>query len=155
MLRLSLSLLALILCGTTAHAQSYVTYWWTPGVVYSYYYAPPAYYSCTPAPMIVPVPDAKKAEVPPRKDAAGERMPKITAAHSLGMDPSKTCRVGFWNLTGREVTLTIEGKSWTLPKNQVLNFQMERNFTWQVNGQLQHIERVPDGQASYEVLVKE
>ncbi len=140
---------------------------------YSYYYAPPVsyYYHCAPwyAPAtVVPVPDARPyyaaptpappSGIEPPTGAGDPRMPKITTTRSLGasVESSKqSCRVGFWNLAGHDVTLTIEGKTWSLPKNQVLTFTIDRQFTWQSSGQPQHVERVPEGQASYEVLVRE
>lgn len=130
----------------------------------SSYMAMPSYYYCWPAPTptIIPVPDAypkyaTPSAAPPSatmEPPLGDlRMPKIIAK-----SPEVTkdrCRVGFWNLAGRDLSVTIEGKSFALPKNQVLTFDMDRQFTWQVAGKTPQIQRVPEGQAAFEVLVRE
>src|SRR5438105_14738605 len=59
------------------------------------------------------------------------------------------CRVGFWNLSGREVTLTIAGKSWNVPKDQEITLDLDRHFAWQVDQRPQHVERIPEGQSTH------
>jgi hypothetical protein len=51
--------------------------------------------------------------------------------------------------------VTIEGKSWSLPKNQVLTFDMDREFTWQIAGHPQHVERIAAGKMAHEVIIRE
>lgn len=137
----------------------------------SYYVAPVFYSQCSPwssGPTVVPVPDAapkyakpgpalpSKPETP--RGASDSRLPKITTTHSLAaaLGSSRgSCSVGFWNFAGRDITLMIDGKSWSLPRNQVLTFEVDRQFTWQVPGQVEHLERVPDGQIAYEVIVRD
>jgi len=133
----------------------------------SYYSAPVYYYYCPPDVRVVPVPDARPGyatptPAPPSGEpplgASDSRLPKITTTRSLDSALSSTkdrCRVGFWNLSGHDVMVTVEGKAWSLPKNQVLRFDIERQFTWQVAGQSQHVERVPDGQGVHEVIIRE
>ncbi len=125
------------------------------------------YYYCPPTAMITPVPDAypKYAKPTPAPPSSVEppigskdpRAPKIMA-RSIGAGDTASkerCRVGFWNLTGRDVNVTIEGKAWPLPKNQALTFDIERQFTWHVAGRTPRIERVPAGQAAFEVIIRE
>jgi hypothetical protein len=81
------------------------------------------------------------------------RMPKIIARSADGV--KDRCRVGFWNLSGRDVKVTIEGKAYSLPRNQSLTFDMDRQFTWQTAGKTAQIQRVPAGQSTYEVLIRE
>lgn len=149
------------------------------------YYRTPAYlsYRLDPycPPLVLPVPDARQMQklavptaAPPspiqgtepplqKKTSNDPRMPVITTAHSLPSGfvpgtsplPKERCRVGFWNLSGREVTLTIDGKTWTLPKDRSVTVDLDRQFSWQVVGQPLHVERVADGQASHEVLIRE
>jgi hypothetical protein len=134
----------------------------------TYYMAMPAtYYYCwpvLPAATVLPVPDAY-----PKYAAPTAAPPSPTSEPPLGTGDSRLpkiitkspeaaknrCRVGFWNLSGREVAVTIEGKGYSLPRNQVLTFDMDRQFTWQVAGKTPQIQRVPEGQAAFEVLIRE
>lgn len=124
--------------------------------------APATYhYYCWPAPaMVIPVPDAYPKYAAQTPAPTGEppmgaepRLPKIIARSP---ETAKgRVRVGFWNLSGRDVSLTIEGKAWNLSKNQVLTFDMDRQFTWQAAGKTAQIQRVPEGQSAFEVLIRE
>jgi hypothetical protein len=139
----------------------------TPSRVSNYMVIPSTYYcwptpTTTPLPRIIPVPNANPkyatpSAAPPSATTeppfGDSRMPKIIAKSP---DVAKDrCRVGFWNLAGRDLSVMIEGKSYALPKNQVLTFDMDRQFTWQVTGKTAQIQRVPEGQAAYEVLIRE
>ena len=136
----------------------------------SYYLAAPVYYYyyCPMPAIVVPVPDAipryaNPTPAPPSSTgepplgANDPRAPKIiTRSAGANLAAAKDrCRVGFWNLAGRDVMVTIEGKAWSLPKNQVLTFDLERHFTWQVAGQTQQVERVPGNVGAHEVIIRE
>jgi hypothetical protein len=148
-----------------------------PAVSYSYYYVIPYTPYCPSGPIVVPVPDAtpprarptgepsaSTAEPPIAKKTANDpARPVIVASHALGNNPGAgkaplakdRCRVGFWNLSGREVVLTIDGKSLKLTKDRTVSLDLERQFTWQAGNGPQHVERVADTQPSYEVLIRE
>ncbi len=131
----------------------------TAATYHFYYWATPVYpYYCQPGPLVLPVPDARSTMEPPLQSSDGR--PKIITSRSLGgtetSTPSKErCRVGFWNLTGRDVTLTVSGKIWPLAKNQAMTVELDRQFTWQIANRAQHVEQVPDGKMAYEVVVRE
>jgi hypothetical protein len=145
----------------------------------SYYYVVPYYYYCPP-PMVIAVPDARPGyaiptpappsptgEPPlqkgPAKAVNDLRLPVIVTSHALGGThvpgvaplPKDRCRVGFWNLSGRDVTLVIDGKAWQLSKDRAVTLDLDRNFAWQIQGGTQRVERVPDGLAAHEVLIRE
>jgi hypothetical protein len=178
--RLAVSVVALSLLVTSpAHAFGGRFGVWSAPPTVAYYYAPPVYsagpyYYCpptqTPMPRIIPVPDARPSPTgePPLRNSNDKtsndlRMPVIVTAHAIGGNyvPGSSplakdrCRVGFWNLSGREVTLRIDGKAWTLPKNREVTLDLERQFSWQVEGRPQHVERVAEGGASHEVVVRD
>jgi hypothetical protein len=132
------------------------------GYAPSYYYWGPTYYYYAPSPRVIPVPDAKAkstSEPPLRKldKTAGDRAPVIITAHALAANKSSKERVkiGFWNLTGRDITITIEGKTRALVKNRSVTLELDREFSWRVDGRPDHVERVPDGMVVYEVLVRD
>ncbi len=149
----------------------------------TYYRAPTAYSvwidpSCLSMPMVLPVPNAgpaqrlaiptaappsPTAEPPLQKKTSGDpRMPVISTSHSLPSDfvagavplSKERCRVGFWNLSGRDVTLNVDGKAWTLAKDRSITLDLDRQFSWQIVGQALHVERVADAQPAHEVLIR-
>jgi hypothetical protein len=166
---------------TTTTSSSYSSYSVIPAtyLVVPYYYCPP-----TPAtPTVIPVPDARpgyanpvpappsstgepplqKGIMPPAKTSNEARMPVIVTSHaqsgllSAGATPipKDRCRVGFWNLSGRDVTLVIGGQTISLAKDRAVTMDLERQFAWQVEGRPQHVERVGEGQATHEVVIRE
>jgi hypothetical protein len=149
-----------------------------PTTTYYYYYAPmpiwPPYPHCPPMtlPRVMPVPDARPTAAPPsqtgepplqKRTSNDPRMPVIVPSHAVGSNlipgnaplAKDRCRVGFWNLSGRDVTLVIDGKSRTLAKDRSLTLDLERQFSWQVEGRPQHVERVREGQTTLEFVIRE
>jgi hypothetical protein len=49
----------------------------------------------------------------------------------------------------------VEGKTRTLAKNRSLSLELDREFTWQVDRLPAHTERVPDGLAAHEVVIRD
>ena len=158
--------------------------WNAPATTVHYYYAVPSnywavpYYYCPPmtTPRVIPVPDARPTAAPPsptgeppmqkmieKKVSNDSKMPIIVTSHAVGGNyvPGTTplakdrCRVGFWNLSGREVTLLIDGKAWKLAKDRAVTLDLELQFSWHVEGSPQHIERITDGQTSHEIVIRE
>ena len=154
---------------------------WGGSTTTHYYYASPAYGSmpymycppyASPSPMVIPVPDARPTPAPPsqtgepplqKKASYDPRMPVIVTSHASGGNYSTgstplakdRCRIGFWNLTGRDITLTVDGKSWKLAKDRALTLDLPHQFTWQADGRLQHVERIAEGQTSQEIAIRE
>lgn len=125
---------------------------------------PPAAPRLAPPPRVMPL--AKPAPAPPsttnEPPLNGKRPPTITESRSSGgvsqvqaIDlPPGRCRVGFWNITGGEVTLTIDGQPHTLAKDRAVTVNLPRNFAWQVSGRESRSERVPEGQNIFEVILR-
>jgi hypothetical protein len=151
---------------------SYSSSWYaSPSYVAPSYWALPYY--CVPTPHIVPVPDAvrvpnarptaappsQSAEPPLNRSATeGMKAPVIIANHAQPNARAPLlkdrCRVGFWNLTGRDVTLTVDGKTWTLPRDRATTLDLDRQFTWHADQQTQRNVSVPDGQSTFEVVIR-
>jgi hypothetical protein len=180
--RLAFCVIALgLMTATGVQAGGRVVVWSAPPIVTYYYYAVPTpvwvmpYYSCAPVivvPRVIPVPDARPTAAPPsstgeppllKKTSNDPRAPVIVTSHAIGSNfvPGKAplakgfCRVGFWNLSGREVTLVIDGKVRTLAKDRSVTLDLDREFSWQIEGRLQHVERVAEGQATLELVIRE
>ncbi len=66
-------------------------------------------------------------------------------------DRSSIC---FWNLSGADVTLTVAGRTQTLPRGGRARFALDRQFVWQVGGREPRREDVPAGAAGLEVVLR-
>lgn len=115
----------------------------------------------TPAPPSAPAAPPAKAKMPPAATTAPteRRAPVISESRFNGRSPAPAaegdrCRVGFWNLSGRDVTVTIDGTPRPLPKDRAITVDVGRAFRWQVDGQAAQSERVPDAQASHEIVIR-
>jgi hypothetical protein len=90
-------------------------------------------------------------------------MPVIVTSHTLGGGfvpgsrplAKDRCRVGFWNLAGRDVTVVVDGKAFRLAKDRSITMDLERQFAWQIEGQPLHVERLPETALSHEVVIRE
>ncbi|MCI0683877.1 MAG: hypothetical protein L0Y71_17360 [Gemmataceae bacterium] len=91
-----------------------------------------------------------------------KRAPTITESRSYGGvtragatdAPAGRCKVGFWNITGGDVTLTIDGRTRRLPKDRALDVQLPRTFVWQIDGRAAQTETIPEGQNMFEVILR-
>jgi hypothetical protein len=154
--RILAGVVAVSLCVTSS-AQAFGGCWWYGPPAVSYYYPGPVYYYY---PRVIAVPDALPTAAPPSSTkTTSERAPVIITTRGLtgsaGTPTKERLKIGFWNLTGRDITLTVEGKVRTLAKNRALTLELEREFSWQVDRLPAHVERVPDGLAVHEVVIRE
>jgi hypothetical protein len=137
------------------------------------YYAPawPVYTApvvCPPAvPYAVPTaaPPSQTIEPPMLASSAPRPAPIITESQT-GSDSAKVAKisdpgagervlVGFWNVTGRDVTLTIDGRTRVLPRNRNLTVPVGRQFVWRVDQRPAQTERVPEGSSTMEIVVRQ
>ncbi len=71
-----------------------------------------------------------------------------------GADDNAVCRVGFWNITDRDVKLTVNGKAYTVSRNRNVTLPVGRTFAWQVEGGEPHTESVPQEELSHEIVIR-
>jgi hypothetical protein len=63
-------------------------------------------------------------------------------------------RAGFWNLTGGEVTLRVEGQNYTLAPNKNLRLDVSRRFVWREGENKPQTEQVPPIYPSVEIVLR-
>ncbi|MCI0380057.1 MAG: hypothetical protein L0215_20940 [Gemmataceae bacterium] len=113
-------------------------------------------------PKVAPKKDVPKQEsMEPVLAAPLAKPPTVTESRSAAVTQAghKTgkgtrCKVGFWNLTGRDISLKVDGKAQTLAKDRAVTIELERSFVWQVEQNEPTGERVPEDQAFYEVIIR-
>jgi hypothetical protein len=99
----------------------------------------------------------------PPMGANGSRAPIIHESRSQGSkyspqeneDPAKSSlRVGFWNLTGRNVKLIVDGQSRLLERDRAITLDLGRRFTWQLDANQPQRVHVSADQTGYEVILR-
>jgi hypothetical protein len=172
-------LAGVLLLATATSAQAWWGWRWSgygPGY-YAYYgpayYQPVYYYPVNPVcvpmmPMAPTMPPARAlgdkipagtSKEPPVLGDTKKKGPIITESRSqsaayAGGDSRERCKVGFWNLTGRDVTLKVDGQERVLPKNRAITLTLERSFAWQIDQGDSVSEHVPEGQPFHEVVLR-
>jgi hypothetical protein len=64
------------------------------------------------------------------------------------------CSVGFWNLTGKELTLKIDGQTRTVAAGKSLTLDLARQFVWQVMGREAQNSTVPTADLGVEIVIR-
>jgi hypothetical protein len=149
---------------------------------YCYAEAPPIYYVVQPSAIAYPVPTVRPgvpaggyAQPTPAPPSTGKEPPLAkkginpptvieskshfsddgkAATNELDASGKPLCRVGFWNVTGRDVKLTVDGKSFTVTRDHNLTLNVSRTFAWQVDGREPRTENVPVEQSSHEIVIR-
>jgi hypothetical protein len=121
----------------------------------------PGYANPQPAPPSK-APVIQTKEPPVGQSASG---PKVTESRMQTVDqsaPAKKveggakdrCTVGFWNVSAADVKLLVDGKVYAVPRNRNVTLEVGREFTYQVNAEPPHNERVPDEKTSHEIVIR-
>lgn len=113
------------------------------------------------APVAAPPSGAPAAQTKePPLGATPGKGPTITESRSsaavagAAATAGAKCKVGFWNLTGRDVTLKIDGQPRTLPRDRAVTLELTRAFVWQVDQGEPSSEQVPMDEAFHEVIIR-
>jgi len=144
----------IVILGMTASAQAAEN--WPVYYVPSYGYYP--YY---PACSTILAPPKKTGEINPGLGSTIKKGPTVTESRSKtgGYAEAGTtkerCKVGFWNVTGRDVTLKIDGQPRLLPKDRAVTLDLDRSFAWQIDQGESVIENVPEEQGFFEVILRQ
>lgn len=67
---------------------------------------------------------------------------------------SATRGVTFVNKSDRDILLTVDGKTTTLPSKTVLKADVPAAFKWQIGGGPERSEKVPDGSPGVDVVIR-
>jgi hypothetical protein len=160
-------------------SRSSPSYYYPAPVVPYYYYGPaplyvrPGPYCPGPAVQLVPMyapnyakpTPAPASETMPPPLAKGTSLPTVIESRAStvnGTTPMKpadpgvkdACKVGFWNVSGVDVKLIVNGKTHLIPRNRSLTLTLSRQFTYQVNARAPQTEQVPDSKTEHEIVIR-
>jgi len=63
-------------------------------------------------------------------------------------------RVGFWNLTDRDLTVKVDGQPHALARGRGLTLTLGRQFVWQVDQRAPTNERIPEDKTTLEIVIR-
>jgi hypothetical protein len=64
------------------------------------------------------------------------------------------CSVSFWNLSDRELVLKVGTQRTTLARGRSVTLDLEREFTWQIEGREPQTGRVGKNEAAQEIVIR-
>jgi hypothetical protein len=77
------------------------------------------------------------------------------ASQETAKPSSDRCKVDFWNLTGRDLVLRIDGGApKVLPRGKSLPVQVGRQFTWQVDGREAQATPIEGREAALQIVIR-
>jgi hypothetical protein len=136
----------------------------TPVLYYTPVYLAAPAVCAVPSPVTAPV-YATPRPAPPSSPSTGEpplgsalkRAPTFNESRSGSKYPpmDDRCQVGFWNISGRDLTLKVNGQSRLLLRNRALTLELGRDFVWQIDSREPQRQQVPADQASFEVILRQ
>jgi hypothetical protein len=102
----------------------------------------------------------KKLTSEPAAPAPDQRAPEVTEARFQGTAIPEAaaqarCRVGFWNLTGRDVVLTVGGQRQPLARDRALTVELPLSFQWRVDEAAARTERISPGRIAHEIIIRD
>jgi hypothetical protein len=110
----------------------------------------------TAAPPSSEPPLLKKVEMPPAdKDKPGPVVIELRSERlsSEGL-PRDRCRVGFWNLSGKDVTIVVDGMTRLVTRDRAVTLQLPRDFVWRIDRQPAQSVRVADDKTVHEIVIR-
>jgi hypothetical protein len=104
---------------------------------------------------------------PPRaklETSSGEKKPQVRDsdyydAYSVASSGSaKTvngrCSVSFWNLSKKALVLQVSGRRLSLDRGRSLTLELDRQFTWQIEGREERTQTVASGESALDILIR-
>jgi hypothetical protein len=137
-------------------------------------YCPPVAVVCLPVCPVVPVycvPVASAATTPKKMYAVPKPAPPsqtseppvnlntrpiIRDARSPGAEnPARDrCNVGFWNLSGLDIKIKVNGASRVVPRDRAIMLDLGRDFVWHVDGREPQRVLVPQERNTHEIVLR-
>jgi hypothetical protein len=68
--------------------------------------------------------------------------------------PADRCSVAFWNLSGQDLSLKVDGQARPLPRGRSVTLTLGRQFVWQVEGREPQKQEVPMKEAALEIVIR-
>ena len=93
-------------------------------------------------------------QVPAVGESRALYQPTAAVTESSSRAGTEKARVGFWNLSGRDVVLRVDGRSHFLAQGTCLKLDVARTFAWKVGDYDTQVEQMPGRVASMELVIR-
>lgn len=165
--------------GLRLRSSQQTTYYYYPTTSYYYYptytvpecvevapsLTPRATQEPAPAPrkLAQPAPAgpsaAPKTTEPPRGPAVNETRSYFSAYAVAQRDAqprpaADRARVGFWNLSQTDITLTVANQAYSVPRGKSVKLDLPRQFVWRVDSREPQNEKMPENEAALEIVIR-
>jgi hypothetical protein len=142
---------------------------WQPCPIYMPICPPPGPGSAAPAPPggAPEPPLAAPTAAPPSAGpiSPGKGQPEVSESRSFyesfgvqspstDKPPADRCALGFWNLTGRDLTVSVAGQAHIVLRGKTLKLQVGRQFAWRLEGHEPQNETVPMENSGVEIVLR-
>jgi hypothetical protein len=122
----------------------------------------PLYAEPRPAPPSGTAEPPKAPDAMPKAGVSGRESRKVAdrffdsyfVAGAARTPAADRCAVTFWNLSGRGLTLTIDGQDRTLPAGQSVRLDLKRDFAWGVTGRDSERQQVPAQESGVDIVIR-
>jgi hypothetical protein len=64
------------------------------------------------------------------------------------------CSVAFWNLTGHELTIKVDGQGHAISAGKSIPLEVGRQFVWKIEGREPQTERIATGESALEIVIR-
>lgn len=120
--------------------------------------APPRIFATpTPAPPTTPATTPPPpAATSPAPGVSESRYPDASVAtvRDSRSAVAPRCSVGFWNQSGRDVILRIDGQPRILSRGEGVTIDLPHRFVWQVDERTAQMENVPAQQTTVDLVIR-
>jgi hypothetical protein len=164
--------------GLLVHPRPMVAYYYAVPVIPMPVYVTPTPVVCIPVAPPRPVAQPQPAPPSPGREPplaepgrptpqlgptppAGAQQRESRYFDTYAVAPSATtqpksprCSVSFWNLSGRELVLKVGNQRVTLDRGRSATLDLEREFTWQVEGREAESGRVAANESALEIVIR-
>jgi hypothetical protein len=164
--------------GLLVHPCPTKSYYYAVPVIPTPLYVTPAPVVCVP--VVMPRPVAQPQAAPPSterepplieptrpvpqssaKPANGPQQHRSRYFDTYAVAPSATtrpnsprCSVSFWNLSSRDLVLKVGTQSLTLACGRSATLDLEREFTWKIDGREAESGRVAANESALEIIIR-
>lgn len=126
---------------------------------------PPPPATSIPRPLAAPIAAPPSSTPPPPLAPAPRAGPRVSESRSYydtyavaprasEVSPSGRCTIRFWNLSGQDLTLTVDQATQVLPNGKRVSLDLDRRFRWQVAGRQPEQESVAAGESALEIVIR-
>jgi hypothetical protein len=112
--------------------------------------APPSSDSEPPRARLQTTPEEKK----PRVRDSNYYDAYAVATNATSKSTEGRCSVSFWNVSDKALVLKVDGRRLSLARGRSVTLDLDRQFTWQIEGREEHAQTVAKTEHALDILIR-